>query len=423
MSANKCANGGLLLEELECPDFKEYAIEVVPGKTISSDMMNLGAYIRDLILLNPNNFKAFGPDEALSNRLGAIFTKTNRKWNFRIDKDDEFLKSNGSVIDSILSEHVCEGLLEGYILTGRHGFMHSYEAFIRIIDSMVSQHAKWLKVSKEIPWRKSISSLNFVLTSHIWQQDHNGFTHQDPGFLNHVAMKKASISRIYLPIDTNTLLSCFDHVVKTRDYINVIVASKHERFQWFSIEDAVEHCKKGIGELSFISDKCDNPDLVLVSSGDTPTNEVVAAKNILDKFLDIKVRVLNVIDLMRLQSDKEHPHGLSDKEYDKLFTVDKPIIFAFHGYPTLIHLLTYKRKNKNLHVHGYKEEGTITTPFDMRVKNEIDRYHLVLNAIKYLNLSDKFRKQVTDYCHNQLNKHYRYIRRYGKDMPDVQKLI
>ena len=423
MSINKNANGGLLLKELELPDFKDYAISVTPGKTISSDMMNLGEYIRDVVNLNKDNFKIFGPDEALSNRLNHVFEKTTRRWNFNTFSDDEFLGRDGAVVDSILSEHVCEGLLEGYLLTGRHGFMHSYEAFIRIIDSMVSQHAKWLKVAKEIPWRKPISSLNFILTSHIWQQDHNGFTHQDPGFLNHVATKKASISRIYLPIDTNTLLSVFDHVVKTRDYINVIVASKHERFQWLSMDEAIEHCKKGIGELKFISDKCDNPDLVLVSSGDTPTTEIVAAKNILSKFLDIKIRVLNVIDLMRLQSSLEHPHGLSDKEYDLLFTKDKPIIFAFHGYPNLIHLLTYKRKNKNLHVHGYKEEGTITTPFDMRVQNELDRYHLVLNAIKYLKIEDSDYKKVSDYCNKQLEKHYNYIREHGKDMPDVEKLI
>ena len=423
MSINKNANGGLLLKDLILPDFKNYAISVIPGKTIASDMQNLGLYIRDVISLNRDNFKIFGPDEALSNRLNHVFEKTTRRWNFKTILNDEFLGRDGAVIDSILSEHVCEGLLEGYLLTGRHGFMHSYEAFIRIIDSMASQHAKWLKVSKEIPWREPISSLNFVLTSHIWQQDHNGFTHQDPGFLNHVATKKAEISRIYLPVDTNTLLSVFDHVIKTRDYINVIVASKHERFQWLTMDEAIEHCKKGIGELEFISDKTSNPDLVLVSSGDTPTIEIVAAKNILSKFLDIKIRVLNVIDLMKLQSSLEHPHGLSDTEYDKLFTKDKPIIFAFHGYPNLIHLLTYKRKNKNLHVHGYKEEGTITTPFDMRVKNELDRYHLVLNAIKYLNIKKEDYEIVYNYCHNQLNKHYRYIRKYGKDMPDVKKLI
>ena len=424
MSASKYANGGLLLKELECPNFCNYGIDVVPFKTMASDMTILGNYVRDLISLNSKNknFRIFGPDEALSNRLNSIFEVTNRKWNTIIKKDDEFLAKDGVVVDSILSEHVCEGLLEGYLLTGRHGFMHSYEAFIRIIDSMTSQHAKWLKICSELSWRKDIASLNYVLTSHIWQQDHNGFTHQDPGFLNHVATKKAEISRIYLPIDANTLLSCFDHSIKTKNYINVIVASKHQSYQWLSMDEAVKHCSVGIGELGFISDKCDEPDLVLACAGDTPTIEVIAAKKILSKFLNIKVRVVNVIDLMKLQSSSEHPHGMTDKEYDKLFTKNKPIIFAFHGYPNLIHMLTYKRKNKNIHVHGYKEEGTITTPFDMRVKNGIDRYHLVLNALKYLKIDDKDKKDIINYCEKQLEKHDRYIRRYGKDMPDVQKL-
>lgn len=426
MSANKHSNGGLLLKDIITPDFKDYSVDVIPGVTLRSDMTELGKYIRDLISLNATNknFRIFGPDEALSNRLNHVFEVTSRKWNGIINNNDEYLSRDGVVIDSILSEHVCEGLLEGYLLTGRYGFMHSYEAFIRIIDSMTSQHAKWLKVAKELSWRAPIASLNYVLTSHIWQQDHNGFTHQDPGFLNHVAMKKASISRIYLPIDTNTLLSTFDHCIKTKNYINVIVASKHNRPQWLNMEDAVLHCKKGLGELKFISDNVDKPDLVLVSCGDTPTIEIVAAKKILSEFLkNIKIRVINVIDLMRLQSDVEHPHGISDEEYDKLFTKNKPIIFAFHGYPTLIHLLTYKRKNKNLHVHGYKEEGTITTPFDMRVQNEIDRYHLVLNAIKYLSISDEERTLITNYCNDMLSKHHRYIRRYGKDMPCTDKFI
>ena len=424
MSASKYSNGGLLLKEIKTPDFKEYGIEVKPGITFSSDMSVLGKYIRDVVKLNSDNknFRIFGPDEALSNRLGSVFEVTSRKWNYNIKRNDEFLAKDGVVVDSILSEHVCEGLLEGYLLTGRYGFMHSYEAFIRIIDSMASQHAKWLKVCNDIPWRADIASLNYVLSSHIWQQDHNGFTHQDPGFLNHVATKKASISRIYLPIDSNTLLSCFDHCIKTKNYINVIVASKHERPQWLSMEDAVIHCKNGIGELDFISDKCDNPDLVLACAGDTPTIEVIAAKNIIDMFSNIKVRVVNVIDLMKLQSPLQHPHGMSDKEYDSLFTRNKPIIFAFHGYPNLIHTLTYKRKNRNIHVHGYKEEGTITTPFDMRVQNEIDRYHLVLNAIKYVEFPREERKRIIEYCENQLEKHYNYIRENGKDMPDVDLL-
>ena len=426
MSANMHSNGGLLLKEIITPDFKDYGVDVIPGVTLRSDMTELGKYIRDLISLNATNknFRIFGPDEALSNRLNHVFEVTSRKWNGIINTNDEYLSRDGVVIDSILSEHVCEGLLEGYLLTGRYGFMHSYEAFIRIIDSMTSQHAKWLKVAKELSWRAPIASLNYVLTSHIWQQDHNGFTHQDPGFLNHVAMKKASISRIYLPIDTNTLLSTFDHCIKTKNYINVIVASKHNRPQWLNMDEAALHCKKGLGELKFISDNVDKPDLVLVSCGDTPTIEIVAAKKILSEFLkNIKIRVINVIDLMRLQSDVEHPHGISDEEYDRLFTKNKPIIFAFHGYPTLIHLLTYKRKNKNLHVHGYKEEGTITTPFDMRVQNEIDRYHLVLSAIKYLSISDEERTLITNYCNDMLSKHHRYIRRYGKDMPCTDKFI
>ena len=287
---------------------------------------------------------------------------------------------------------------------------------------MTSQHAKWLKVTKDLSWREPISSLNYVLSSHIWQQDHNGFTHQDPGFLNHVATKKASISRIYLPIDANTLLSVFDHVVKTKDYINVVVASKHISNQWLSMKDAIKHCKAGLGELNFISDKCDDPDLVLVSCGDTPNIEIIAAKRIIDKFLDIKTRVINVVDLMRLQSSTDHPHGISDSAYDKLFTKDKPIIFAFHGYPNLIHLLTYKRTNRNIHVHGYKEEGTITTPFDMRVQNEIDRYHLVLSAIKYLNIPSSEKKKITNYCNDKLKEHHSYIREHGVDMPSVNEL-
>ena len=420
MSNSKYTNGGIT-NELITPNFKDYKIEVTKGKTVASDMMNLSSYIRDLISLNKenHNFRIFGPDEALSNRLNNVFEVENRKWNFRTEKNDEMLSKNGVVVDSILSEHVCEGLLEGYILTGRYGFMHSYEAFIRIIDSMTSQHAKWLKICNNLSWRKEIPSLNYILTSHIWQQDHNGFTHQDPGFLNHVATKKADVSRIYLPIDTNTLLSTFDHCIKTKNYINVIVASKQPSIQWLTMEEAEEHCKNGLGELKFISDECKTPDLVLASCGDTPTIEIIKAKEILSKFLKIKIRVINVIDLMRLQSDKEHPHGLSDEMYNKLFTTNKPIIFAFHGYPQLIHTLTYKRENKNLHVHGYMEEGTITTPFDMRVQNKIDRYHLVLNAIKYIKITEKDKKIIANYCNDKLEKHYNYIRKYGKDMKDI----
>src|SRR5574344_1182971 len=388
MSDNPNANGGMLLKELKVPDFTKYALDVPKhGDVISSDMFNLGIYIRELIKQN-NNFRIFGPDEALSNKLNEVFKVTNRKWNAGIETNDEYLNPDGKVIDSFLSEHVCEGLMEGYILTGRHGFFDCYEAFIRIVDSMVSQHAKWLKMCNDISWRKDISSLNFVLTSHCWQQDHNGYTHQDPGFLNHIATKKPEIARIYLPIDTNTLLSCFNHVIETKNYINVIVASKHERPEWLNMDEAIEACSKGIEIFKWASD--DNPDLVLACAGDTPTLEVLAATEILnDNLPDLKVRVVNVIDLMKLISNTDHPHGLTNEEYNSLFTKDKPIIFAFHGYPNLIHEFTYKRCNQNLHVHGYIEEGTITTPFDMRVQNKLDRYHLILDALKYVKVNKK----------------------------------
>ena len=373
MGANPNANGGLLLKSLKLPDFENYEVPVIiPGKTVAQDMRELGKYVRDVIKLNEENknFRVFGPDEALSNRLNAMFEVTSRQFNGVRYDNDEFLNSNGRVIDSMLSEHLCEGLLEGYLLTGRHGFIHSYEAFIRIVDSMASQHAKWLKVTSELPWRADIASLNFVLSSHIWQQDHNGYTHQDPGFLNHLVTKKADIVRMYLPPDANCLLSVFDHCIRSKNYINVIVASKHPRGQWLSMEDAIIHCTKGIGIWKFASnDQGVEPDIVMACCGDTPTLETIAAVSILrQNFKDLKIRVVNVVDLMRLQS--RHPHGLSDDDYNSLFTIDKPIIFAFHGYPDLIHQLTYKRVNQNLHVHGYIEEGTITTPFDMRVQNK-----------------------------------------------------
>ena len=417
MSANPSANGGLLLENLNIPNYKDYGIEVTPGVTLASSMKVVANFIKDIIK-NNDNFRVFGPDEASSNRLDALFEVTKRKWNTNTYKNDEMLSPDGKVIDSILSEHVCQGLLEGYILTGRHGFMHSYEAFIRIVDSMASQHAKWLKVCSELWWREPISSLNYILTSHIWEQDHNGFTHQDPGFLNHVATKKAEVSRIYLPVDANTLLSTFDHILKSKNYINVVVTSKQDRVQYFNIDEASKHCAKGLGEL-FVSDKCDDPDLVLVGAGDVATTEIVEAKKILSKFLKLKIRVINVVDLMRLQSDEEHSHGLSNEEYNEIFTKNKPIIFNFHGYPNLIHMLTYKRDNKNLHVHGYKEEGTITTAFDMRVVNEVDRYHLVLSAIKYIKISAKDKKEITEYCERMLQKHFDYIRENGIDMPNI----
>ena len=322
----------------------------------------------------------------------------------------------------MLSEHLCEGWLEGYLLTGRHGFFHCYEAFVRIVDSMASQHAKWLKVTKELPWRREISSLNYVLTSHVWQQDHNGFTHQDPGFLNHLVTKKADIVRMYLPPDANCLLSCFDHCIKSKNYINVIVASKHPRPQWLTMNQAVKHCTQGIGIWDWASnDQNQEPDLVMACAGDTPTLEVLAATSILrNHFPEIKIRFVNVVDLMRLQSNFEHPHGLSNSDYNLIFTKDKPIIFAFHGYPSLIHQLTYKRENKNLHVHGYKEEGTITTPFDMRVQNHIDRYHLVMDSLKYLPQLGNRGAMLNQWCKDKLVEHKQYISEYGIDMPDVR---
>jgi len=425
MGMNPITNGGLLLEDLKMPNFKDYGVEVKkPGSVIKQDMMELGAFIRDIIKLNDNknNFRIFGPDEALSNRLNHVFEVTNRQWNAQKFDYDEYLSNTGRVIDSVLSEHLCEGMLEGYLLTGRHGFMHSYEAFIRVVDSMTSQHAKWLKVTKELNWRKDIASLNYVLTSYVWQQDHNGFTHQDPGFLNHLVTKKADTVRIYLPADTNTLLSSFDHCIRSRGYINVIVASKHPRPQWLTMDEAVKHCTKGLGRWEFASnDEGHEPDLVMACAGETPTIESLAAVKILrENFPKLKIRFVNVVDLMKLVSHDNHPHGLDDDGYDSMFTKDKPIIFAFHGYPHLIHQLTYKRKNQNIHVHGYLEEGTITTTFDMKVQNKLDRFHLVMDALKYLpDLGDK-RTALNEWCQNKLIEHKEYISEYGEDMPEIR---
>ena len=424
MGDNPHTNGGKLLKELNVPDFRKYGISLkTHGSIETSDMTELGKFLKDIIELNndKNNFKIFAPDEALSNRLNHVFEVTNRKWNSKILDNDEFLSNDGIVIDSILSEHVCQGLLEGYLLTGRHGLFTSYEAFIRIVDSMASQHAKWLKVSKQLPWRNKISSLNYILTSHVWQQDHNGYTHQDPGFINHVITKKADITRVYLPPDTNCLLSCFNHCIKSKDYINVIIASKHNRPQWLTMEEAVIHCTQGIGIWKWASnDSGKEPDIILASCGDTPTLEVLAATSILrEYFKEIKIRVVNVVDLMRLQSENIHPHGLSDEDYDAIFTKDKPIIFAFHGYPHLIHQLTYNRHNQDLHVHGYLEEGTITTPFDMRVQNEIDRYHLVLSALKRLPQLGNRGAILNQICQDKLVMHKQYIEEFGQDMPEI----
>ena len=423
MGANVHANGGIILKELRLPDFKNYAVDVKKhGETEAQDMKVLGNYIKDVIELNKDqrNFRIFGPDEALSNRLSPVFEVTNRQFEGEKYPYDEFLNNDGRVLDSFLSEHACEGWLEGYLLTGRHGFIHSYEAFARLLDSMASQHAKWLKVTKELSWRRPIASLNFILTSHIWQQDHNGYTHQDPGFLNHLATKKADIVRMYLPPDANCLLSCMDHCLKTKNYINVIVASKHPRQQWLSMEEAVKHCTKGIGIWKWASnDANEDPDIVMACCGDTPTIETLAATNILkNNFKDLKIRVVNVVDLMKLESNTKHPHGLTDAEYDGIFTKDKPIIFAFHGYPSLVHQLVYNRNNKDIHVHGYQEEGTITTPFDMRVQNQLDRYHLVLSALKHLNLGNKA-SNLQEWCKEKLIEHKEYIREYGVDKEEI----
>jgi xylulose-5-phosphate/fructose-6-phosphate phosphoketolase len=424
MGANPHANGGKLLRALRLPDFRKYALDVpFPGSVEASDMTQLGAFVRDIFKLNKElrNFRVFGPDETMSNKLGSVFEEVGRDWNAEIYDDDEFLASDGRVMDSLLSEHCCEGMLEGYLLTGRHGFFNSYEAFIRIVDSMFSQHAKWLKVTKALPWREEIASLNYVLASNVWQQDHNGFTHQDPGFLDHVANKKADVVRMYLPPDANCLLSCFDHCIRSRDYVNVIVASKHMRPQWLTMDEAVRHCTQGIGIWRWASNDGDSePDVVLACCGDTPTLETLAAATILRRRLpEIKVRVVNVVDLMRLQPREEHPHGLDNADYDAIFTKDKPIIFAFHGYPKLIHELTYRRNNRNLHVRGYVEEGTITTPFDMRVQNQLDRFDLVIDAVKRLPELGNRGAFLIQEMRDKLVEHKQYISEYGVDMPEI----
>ena len=423
MGSNPHANGGLLLRDLVMPDFHDHAVTVPsPGANEGQDTMVLGKFLRDVEKLNPNNFRVFGPDETLSNLLGAVFEVSNRQWDAREVKNDEFLAPAGRVLDSMLSEHQCEGWLEGYLLTGRHGLFNSYEAFIRIVDSMFSQHAKWLKVTAELPWRRPISSLNYLLASHVWQQDHNGFTHQDPGFLDHVINKKADVVRVYLPADANCLLSIFDHCLRSRHYVNVVVAGKHPLPQWLSMDAAVVHCTQGIGIWQWAgNDQCSDPDVVMACCGDTPTLETMAAVSLLREHLpDLKVRVINVVDLMKLQPASEHPHGLSETDYDSLFTKDKHIIFNFHGYPWLIHKLTYRRTNRNLHVRGYKEEGTITTPFDMRVQNEIDRFHLVQDVVDRVpDLGSKgayLKQQMKD----KLIEHKHYVDVHGQDLPEIR---
>ena len=425
MGANPHANGGLLLQDLNMPDFRKYGVNVPsPGSVEAADTHELGTFLREVITLNSKqrNFRIFGPDETLSNRLNAVFEVTNRQWEAKTEKNDEFLASEGRVME-VLSEHQCEGWLEGYLLTGRHGLFNCYEAFIHIIDSMFNQHAKWLKVSAGLPWRKKIASLNYLLASHVWQQAHNGFTHQDPGFIDHVINKKSSIVRVYLPPDANCLLSVWDHCLRSRHYVNVVVAGKYMAPQWLSMDQAIDHCTKGIGVWEWASnDQGGEPDVVMASCGDVPTLESLAAVSILRTYLpELKIRVVNVVDLMKLEPNTEHPHGLSDADFDALFTKDKPIVFAFHGYPWLVHRLTYRRANhENMHVRGYKEEGTITTYFDMTVLNDLDRFHLVQDVLNRIpGLGEKGNK-LNQLMIDKLVEHKQYIDTYGQDMPEIR---
>ncbi|PLY39795.1 phosphoketolase [Janthinobacterium sp. ROICE36] len=426
MGANPHANGGLLLRSLHMPDVREYAVAVpVPGIPGIGDTHVLGRFLRDVIALNetPRNFRLFGPDETLSNGLEAVFEVTARQWNAELRDDDEWLAQRGRIME-MLSEHQCEGWLEGYLLTGRHGLFNCYEAFIHIIDSMFNQHAKWLKVSAGLAWRPRIASLNYLLASHVWRQDHNGFTHQDPGFIDHVVNKKAEVVRVYLPPDANCLLSVMDHCLRSRHYVNVVVAGKHPAPQWLDMEAAARHCADGIGIWQWASnDQGVAPDLVMACCGDVPTLEALAAVALLRAQLpELKIRLVNVVDLMRLQPQSEHPHGLSDRDFDELFTTDKPVIFAFHAYPWLIHRLTYRRGNhRNIHVRGYKEEGTVTTPFDMTVLNELDRFHLAMDAIDRLPQTGEAGLSLKRQFKDKLAEHRRYITLHGQDMPEIRE--
>jgi xylulose-5-phosphate/fructose-6-phosphate phosphoketolase len=423
MGANPHANGGLLLRDLMEPDFSKYAVKVSKPGSVEAEATRIqGQFIRDVMKLNPNNFRVFSPDETSSNRWNAVFEATDRCSTAEILPSDENVTPDGRVME-MLSEHQCEGWLEGYLLTGRHGFLSCYEAFIHIVDSMFNQHAKWLKVTRHIPWRRPIASLNYLLSSHVWRQDHNGFSHQDPGFIDHVVNKKAEVIRVYLPPDANTLLSVTDHCLRSRNYVNVIVSGKQPAWQWLEMDAAVKHCTAGLGIWEWASnDKGGEPDVVMACCGDIPTLETLAAVQMMwEHFPQLKVRVINIVDLMTLMPKSEHPHGISDKDFDELFTTDKPVIFAFHGYPWLIHRLTYRRTNHdNIHVRGYKEEGTTTTPFDMVVLNDLDRFHLVGEVIDRVPSLGHRAAYAKQYMRDKLIDHKKYICQYGEDMPEVK---
>ncbi|HKU69205.1 MAG TPA: phosphoketolase family protein, partial [Burkholderiales bacterium] len=424
MGSNPHANGGELLSPLAMPDYRDHAVPVeAPGRIETESTRILGEFLRDVMKLNlgKRNFRLFGPDETASNRLDAVYEASGKEWMARVEPTDLDLSEDGRVME-ILSEHLCEGWLEGYLLTGRHGFFSCYEAFIHVVDSMFNQHAKWLKTTRRIPWRKPIASLNYLLTSHVWRQDHNGFSHQDPGFIDHVASKKADVVRIYLPPDANCLLAAADHCLRSRNYVNLIVAGKQPQWQWLDIDSAARHCEAGAGIWQWASNGAGDPDVVMACAGDVPTLETLAAVTLLRRYVpDIRIRVVNVVDLMALQPRSEHPHGLEDDEFDALFTRDRPVVFAFHGYPRMIHSLAYRRRNHgNIHVRGYKEEGTTTTPFDMVVLNNLDRFQLALDAIRRIpRLAGEVEKATTRYL-DSIEHHKRYVSEHGEDLPEIR---